>query len=282
MKIVSKLGKLLFWMLILALLATPLGLIYEISNREKQQYETPTAPDFIEMAYGQIATAERKDLREGVALTGVFKSETYEYIELKQAEPSKIRWDISVGDEIQADEQIGIYKGKSITTSISGLVSEINAYDGYVKILMARPVFLECDVSAKTLALLKNGQALTTESGETVELIYTAMIRNSDGTTRIRLKIDSEQYFLDQIVEEFLIYTGNIYMQTLVLPEDCLYQRTVGEDEPWYVRQVTEGGKFIGEVEVNHGYSDGDWVSVSGIAEGEFFDAGYKQIAEGR
>lgn len=282
MKVISKLAKVLFWLLILALLAAPLGLIYEISNREKQQYATPTAPDFVEMAYGTIAEAERRDLRESVSLTGVFRSETYEYIELKQNEPSKIRWDISVGDEIQVGEQIGTYKGEVITASVSGLVAEISSYDGYIKVQLATPVFLECDVSAKTLVLLKNGQALTTEDGESVTLVYTAMIRNGDGTTRVRLKIDSENYFLDQIVEEFLVYTGNVYMQTLVLPEKCLYQRTAGEDEPWYVRQVTEGGKLVGEVEVNRGYSDGEWVSVTGIEEGQFFDAGYRQIAEGR
>ena len=282
MKVISKLAKVLFCLLILALLAAPLGLIYEISNREKHQYATPTAPDFVEMAYGTIAEAERRDLRESVSLTGVFRSDTYEYIELKQSEPSKIRWDISVGDEIQKGEQIGTYKGEAITASVSGLVAEISAYDGYIKVQLATPVFLECDVSAKTLVLLKNGQALTTEDGEAVTLIYTAMIRNGDGTTRVRLKIDSEAYFLDQIVEELLIYTGNVYMQTLVLPEKCLYQRTAGEDEPWYVRQVTEGGKLIGEVEVTRGYSDGEWVSVTGIEEGQFFDAGYRQIAEGR
>jgi len=281
MKAITQLVKVLFFLLILALLAAPLGLIYEISNREKQQYATPTAPNFVEMAYGTIADAERRDLLESVTLTGVFRSDSYEYIELKQKEPSKIRWDISVGDEIQAGEQIGIYKGEAITTSVSGLVAEINPYNGYIKIQLAAPVFLECDVSAKTLILLKSGQALTTENGEAITLLYTAMIRNSDGTTRVRLNIDSEEYFLDQVVEELLVYTGNVYMQALVLPEKCLYQRTAGEDEPWYVRQVTEGGKLIGEVEVTRGYSDGVWVSVTGIEEGQFFDAGYRQIAEG-
>ena len=60
MKVISKLAKVLFCLLILALLAAPLGLIYEISNREKRQYATPTAPDFVEMAYGTIAEAERR------------------------------------------------------------------------------------------------------------------------------------------------------------------------------------------------------------------------------
>ena len=125
MKVISKLEKVLFWLLILALLAAPLGLIYEISNREKQQYATPTAPDFVEMAYGTIAEAERRDLRESVSLTGVFRSETYEYIELKQNEPSKIRWDISVGDEIQTGEQI-IFKSLAVELHGMQAISTLN------------------------------------------------------------------------------------------------------------------------------------------------------------
>lgn len=281
MKVISKLRKTLFWLLIVVLLAAPLGLIYEISDREKQQYATPAAPAFVEMAYGRVMEAERRDLRECVLLSGAFRSKTYEYIELEQPDPGKIRWDISIGDEIQEGQKLGTYKGEAITAPIAGLVAEINAFDGYLKIQMASPVFLECNVSAKTLARLKSAQELTTEDGAAVALVYTAMIRNSDGSTCVRLEIDSEEYFLDQRVEDLLLYTGNVYMQTMVLPEECLYQRTAGENEPWYVRQVTEGGELIGEVEVKRGYSDGQWVSVTGINEGQFFDAGYKQIAEG-
>lgn len=280
MKIISKLGKVLFWLLILVLLAAPLGLIFEISNREKLQYAAPTAPAFVEMAYGRVAEAERMDMRECVLVSGTFRSRTYEYMELKQTEPSKIRWDISVGDEIQEGQILGTYKGENVTAPISGLVAEINTFDGYLKIQLASPVLLECDVSPKVLAFLKYAQDLTTEAGEAVTLVYTAMIRNSDGTTHVRLRINSEDYFLDQTVEDLLLYTGNVYTQALVLPEACVYQRTAGEDEPWYARQVTEGGRLIGEVEVSRGYSDGEWVSVTGIEEGQFFDTGYKQIAE--
>lgn len=235
----------------------------------------------METAYGRVMEAERRDMRETVRVSGIFRSRTYEYIELEQDEPSKIRWDVSVGDELQEGQVIGTWEGEAVIAPISGLLAEMNTFGGYLKVQMASPVLLECDVSPKVLATLKYAQALTTEDGEAVTLAYTALIRNSDGTTHVRLQIESEDYFLDQAVEDLLLYTGNVYMQTLVLPEDCVYQRSAGENEPWYVREVTEDGRLIGEVEVGRGYSDGEWVSVTGIGEGRFFDAGYKQIAGG-
>ena len=67
----------------------------------------------------------------------------------------------------------------------------------------------------------------------------------------------------------------------LVLPLDCVYQKTPGEDEPWFVRQVTEDGFLIAEIEVKIGYSDNDFAVVNGIEEGQYFDSGYKDVVSG-
>ncbi len=284
MKFVSKLLKCLFWVLIIALLVAPIGLISEISNREKAQYAVPTAPKFVETAYGSIATAERMDVKESVAVTGVFRSYSYIYMELNQKEPSQIRWSVSVGEEIQEGQSLGTYKGEDITATCSGLIREIQAYnssDAYIKVQQATPVVLECDVSLSTLLSLEYAKELTTLDGEAAELVYVANIRNSDGSTHIRLQIDSEDYFLNQTVEDMGFYTGNEFLQALVLPEDCLYQRTAGEDEPWFVRQVSENGFFEKEVEVERGYCDNGLVCVTGIEEGKCFDVGYGAFIQG-
>lgn len=284
MKAVSRIMKCLFWILIIALLIAPIGLIYEISNREKMEYIVPDPPIFVETAYGSIAVSERIDMKESVSVTGTFQSFTYEYMELTQKEPSLIRWDVSVGDEIQAGQSLGTYKGEQIIAECSGLVSEIQAYNSsnaYLKIQQAAPVVLVCDVSPGTLLSLKYAKALSTLDGDPVQLVYTASIRNSDGSTRVHLQIASDDYFLNQSVEEMHLYTGNTYLQALVLPKECLYQKVSGEKEPWFVRQVTEDGVFLAEVEVERGYSNDEFVSVTGIEEGQFFDAGYGQFAKG-
>lgn len=283
MKIVSSILKCLFWILIITLLAAPIGLIYQISNREKMEYVVPTPPIFVETAYGSIAVSERMDMKDSVSVTGVFQSFSYEYIDLKQKDPSQIRWNISVGDEIQIGQSLGTYRGEPIVAKCSGLVTEIQVYTNspYIKIQMAVPVVLVCDVSQSTLMSLKYAKELSTLDGENAKLSYIANIRNSDGSTRIHLQIESDNYFLNQAVEDMYLYTGNEYLQTLVLPKECLYQKVPGEEEPWFVRQVTSDGVFIAEVEVGRGYSDNEFVSVTGITVGQFFDAGYGQIAKG-
>lgn len=284
MKVASKVFKCLFWLIIVALLVAPIGLIYEISNREKQQYVVPTPPKFVETAFGTIVASERRDMEESISLSGVFQSFTYEYIELKQGEPSQIRWLVSEGDEIQTGQILGTYRGSNILATCSGLISQIQAYssaNAFVKVQQANPVVLVCDVSQATLLSLKLAKELTTYDGEAAQLAYVASIRNSDGSTRVHLQIESESYFLNQPVKELYLYTGNSYSQALVLSKDCVYQKVAGDHEPWYVRQVTADGIFVGEIEVEIGYSDQDYVCVTGIAEGQYFDAGYAQFAKG-
>ena len=47
------------------------------------------------------------------------------------------------------------------------------------------------------------------------------------------------------------------------------------------MRQVSAQGLYMTELEVEIGYSNGDTVCVSGIAEGTFYDSGYKAVVGG-
>lgn len=284
MKVTSKIFKCLFWLMVVALLVAPIGLIYEISNREMQQYAAHTPPKFVETSFGSIVASERRDMKESISLSGVFQSFTYKYMDLKQNDPSQIRWLISEGDEIQTGQTLGTYKGSKVVATCSGLVTQMQVYsstNAFLKVQQAKPVVLVCDVSPATLLSLKFAKELTTHNGEAAQLVYAASIRNSDGTTRIHIQIESESYFLNQSVKELYLYTGNTYSQALVLLKDCLYQKVAGEGEPWYVRQVTSDGVFVAEVEVKIGYSDQNYVCITGITEGQYFDAGYAQFAKG-
>ena len=280
----SRLFRPLFWLLVFVLLTAPLWLIAELSRREQAQYTVPAPPVFVETAYGTIARAERGDVRESVCVSGVFQSFTYTYMELTQRDPSRIRWTIAVGDEIHAGQCIGSCQGEEILADCSGLVREIQAYsreNAYLRVQQAAPVVLVCDVSPGTLLALRYAKELTTPEGIAARLVYTAAIRGSDGSTRIHLQLDSEAYFLNQTVEELILYTGNAYPQALVLPKACLYQKTAGENDPWYVRRVTEDGVFLAELPVGRGYTDGELVCVTGVEEGQFFDEGYGQVLRG-
>lgn len=285
MRIVKRFFKGVFWLLILVLLVAPLGLIYHISQGEMQEYQAPTVPVLRETAFGSIAQARREDVAECISVSGTFVSKTWGYMELTQKNPNLIRWDVTVGDEVREGQILGDYRGESIVSTLTGIVLEINSYNpenAYLKVQLLEPLELECHVTDRILTTLKHADAgMSTENGEAVTLTYAALTKNKDGTTTVRLSIASEDYSYGETVEDLNLMTGRSYTMALVLPAKCLYQKTVGEEQPWYARQVTAGGYFISEVEVNVGYSDGKLVCVSGINEGDYFDTGYQAISQG-
>ena len=137
-------------------------------------------------------------------------------------------------------------------------------------------------VDDRTLAALKLSEALSTEEGETVTLEFSSSQKNADGTTDIRLHIESDQYRFGQELDELRFLTGRVFQNVIVLPSSCVYQKEQGEDAPSYVRQVTETGLLLSELEVKTGYSDGNLICVSGISEGGWYDTGYKAVTEGK
>lgn len=283
MKILKSLFVGLFWLLIIALMIAPLGLIYQISNAEMAQYATPSAPVLREVAIGGIAQAYRTDVHEYVTLSGSFTSDAYAYMELEYKNPSIIRWQVYTGTEVQEGDVLGTYKGEEILSTQTGILVENNAYsaDPYLRFQLFTPVEFSCRVEDRTLSILKRNDTLTTEDGETVQLVFASRQKNPDGTTNVRLSIDTDRYTFGQALNELRILSGRVYQKTLVLPAACVYQKNVGEDEPWYARQVTEDGIFVREREVKVGYSNGDVICVTGVEEGEYFDTGYKAIAGG-
>ena len=283
MKFTKRLLTGLFWLLIVALLVAPLGLIYQISQREMEVYATPTAPVLRESAYGKIAQAQRQDVPEYVLVSGLFSSSTYAYMELDPKTAGSIRWTVSVGDEIQAGQTIGTGKGKDVVSAVTGILVEMSAYgsDPYLRFRLLTPVELSCRVDDRTLSLLRHSEELTTADGEPVTLSYASLQKNPDGSTNIRLSIGTEKYTYGQQISELQLLTGRVFRGVTVLPETCVYQKEAGADGPWYVRQVTEDGFFMVEMQVEVGYTNGDIVTVSGIPDGIYCDTGYKAILGG-
>lgn len=283
MKIIKSLLKAVFWLLIIALLLTPLGLIYEISLRERAAYEPPSAPVIREGAMGASIEAIRQDVNEYVRVSGLFVSREHAYMELAQKNANEIRWNVQVGDEIQVDQVLGTYNGEDILSTMDGILMEINTYSSkpYLKIQLLTGLELECNLSEKLIKQLRRAEALTTQDGTTVTITYTANVKNDDGSCRVLLKLEEDSHFYGEAVKDLKLYTGYVYTGALVLPEKCLYQKNVGDDQPWYVRQVTEDGYFLEELEVQRGYSNGELVCVTGIEEGTFYDNAYQMVAEG-
>lgn len=284
MKILKTLLKGAVWLLLLGLLLAPLYGIYQISREELRQYEAPEAPVLAETAYGAVARSLRRDMQETVTLKGEFSSESYAEMVLDVRRPDLIHWAIEPGSEIEEGQVIGTLRGEEIVSTVTGIVTTINAYsaeNAWLRVQEYTPLVFRCRLSEAEVRAVTGAQALSLADGSPVELRFLSHRRNADGTTTAEFSFESEDCRFGQILEALTLYTGWGYPQVLVLDERCLYQKTVGEEEPWFVRQVTEDGYFIAEREVTPGYTQDGLVAVSGIEEGMFFDTGYGAVAAG-
>lgn len=283
MKILKKILTTIFWLVIIMLLVAPIALIYQISNEEITEYTVPETPVLQQVAIGKVVQSQKADVAEYITVTGTFISSGYAYMELDYESPDDIRWLVRVGDEIQEGQAIGIYAGEEVLSSVTGILVEMKAYgqDAYLRFELFSPLELECRVVDRVLSVLKRSENLKTENGAEVKLIYSSSKKNSDGTTTVRLSVDTDEYWFGQEVRNLKVLTGRVYRDAVVLPVACVYQKVPGENNPWYVRQVTESGMLIGEYQVEIGYSNGETICVTGISAGNYYDSGYKVVVGG-
>lgn len=281
MNIIKRIAKVFFWVLIIALLVSPLGILYEISQREMAEYQVHALPALTQTSIGRVLQVTRQDVQEYFTVSGVFQSSESAYQPLTMENPGLIRWEVTPGDEIQAGQVMGTYNGENVVAEFSGIIEKINTgADPYVKVKLLDKLVLEATVSKSTLAIIKRSMNMTTEAGESVRLTYTSNLKSANGDRRIQLTIDSDAYSYGTSVN-LKIYTGLSYPQVLVVHQDCVYQRNPGTDNPWYVRTVNQNGDVIGEKQVEIAFTMGNLVCISGVAEGTYCDAGYKDIVGG-
>ena len=281
MNIVKRILSAIFWLLIIALLIAPLGLIAEISRQEMQEFATPSAPVLQEVAIGGIYRSEADSASESFKVSGKFVSNADGYMELDYEAVKDARWNISVGDEIQEGMVIGTVNGEEIVATMDGIVKQmhISAGDCFIKLEMFTPVVLQTKVDKATLSILRNSRKLTAgEKKGKVSLVFASRVQNSDGTFDVLIAIDSDEFTYGQVVGSLYIYTGREFSNVVRITDKCVYQKG---GSGWYVRQVTKEGIFIKEVQVEVLYHDGYNYFVTGINAGEYFDSGYQIIAGG-
>lgn len=279
MKYLRSALKIIFWVLIFALLVAPVGLLVNISQAEMATYEPPAAPVIRETSMGTPRQAVRMDVKEHITVNGQFTSNEIAFQQLPQEQPDKIRWIVGPGQEIQVGQVLGYHEDQPVAADMDGILEAIhaNSGDAYLKIRLFSPLEFEATVSETVLSALKRGgDQLHLADGTAVRLTYAANAQNADGSTNIRLVVDNNDGAYGEAMT-LLIYTGLEFPNALVVQSNCVYQK----NGQWYVRKVTESGSFVAEMPVQVSYDDGSFACVSGINEGEWFDSGYKAIMGG-
>ncbi len=282
MKVLQYILKIVFWLVIIALLIAPVGLIWRISRAEMAQYTVEEPPTLREVAFGAPEQVRRADVRDQVTVSGTFVCNAYEDMELTQENLGEYRWDVGTGEEVQEGQVLAKYGEETIVSPVDGVLQSINAYGErpYLRFGLLKPVELECVVDNTTRSALRDAIQLTTVDGAPVEITFASNLKNADGTSTVRLRIESGRYTVGQRLD-LTLYTGLSFPQALVLPFSCVYQKVQGEDQPWYARKVDQNGYFLEEVQLGVSYADGDIVCVTGVQEGDSFDSGYKALLQG-
>lgn len=266
---------------------TPISIVWQ-AHRQNPDGTTSVELSLNATDYklGQILRSVRikTDSGDVVVLSGELVSNTFEEILVDCSQPSLIHWCVEIGSEIEEGQVIGTYLGRDIISTSTGILEQINYQsreDCYMRIQLYSPLVLRCNLSQKQLFALTSAPELTLTDGNLVSIVNQNHRRNSDGTTTVDLSFDMDGFAIGQHLENIKVKTGRGYPQALVVDERCVYQKTVGEDEPWFVRQVSEDGYFIQELEVKVGYAADGLICISGIEEDMFFDTGYKALLTG-
>ena len=281
MKYVKKALAVVFWLLIIALLVAPIGLIVQISREEMQEFATPDPPVLQEMSIGGIYMATRASVSESFQVSGTFVSGADGYMELDYETVKDARWNVSVGSEVQEGMVIGTVNGQQILATMDGIVKQMHISQGdcFVKLELFTPVLLQTRVDKATLSILRNSRKLTVGKEEAkVSLAFASRQQNSDGTFNVLIAIDSDEYTYGQVVSALHIKTGRSFDNVVSISNRCVYQKGGSQ---WYARQVSKDGIFIKEVEIEVLYQDEFNAFLSGINDGEYFDSGYQIIAGG-
>lgn len=278
MYIIKKLGITVLFLLLLCLLIAPVGILYMISEEEQKQYLSKPVPVVEELAYGDIVPVGRMDMKETVTLSGKITGTKEFFMELPCKDPYSLRFMVEQGDVIHSGDLIAYEGMKEIIATADGLMKEIClGTNSYLRIVSLEDLALECEITDKQASVFRRDSlSLSNEDGKLLQVLELSEIYSASGTLKLLLKYDTESIVYGQPVDNLTLYTGKTYSQALVVEKRCVYQKT--STEKYYVRLVDELGHFLQEAEVTLGYSNEDYVCISGVEEGVFCDAGYGSL----
>ncbi len=208
---------------------------------------------------------------ESVRVKGTFVSGAQAYQELACKEPSAIRWLVQPGGEVQLGQVLGYYKGQEIRAEYAGILKERNLYSDkpYLCYTLLGEPNLQCFVTPQQAEKLQAATDISTDSRD-IQLLSISHIQRPDGTVAVLFAVPGNHYKIGDPLE-LKVYTGLELKYQMVLPVSCIYQKTSGEDQPWYVYQITMQGEPIGEIEVELGYTDGEIVCINQLEMATYY-----------
>ena len=283
MRWIRKSVKILLGLVIALLFLLPVGALVIISKMEQAQYVAAENEQLQDMAYGKVYEVLRMDVEEFIEVSGSVISTKVSFMELKQyKEPYNIRFIVNVGDVVGEGDVIGYYQGKEVCSEVTGQIRMID-FGGEPYIMFESFDHLAIEIACTDEYLLSVFQRSNAELTSADGLIY-RVLKVDDassvmGATKVWITPEGDSTLIyGASVEDLRLYTGRVFPQSLMIEKACVY--SYPDSEAKYVRTVDRNGIFVSEVEVEVGFENGDYVSVSGVDEGVLCDSGYKAIVQ--
>lgn len=283
MRWIRKSLKILVGLVLAVLFLLPVGALVIISQMEQAQYVTAEDEQLQDMAYGKVCQVLRIDVEEYVEVSGSVISTKVSFMELKQyKEPYNIRFIVNVGDVVGAGDVIGYYQGKEVCSEVTGQIQMIDL-GGEPYIMFEAFDNLAIEIACTDDYLLsvfqRSNAELTSPEGVIYRVLKVDKASSAMGATKVWIAPEGGSSLIyGALMEDLRLYTGRVFPQSLMIEKACVYSYPGSEVK--YVRTVDRNGVFLSEVEVEVGFENGDYVSVSGVEEGTFCDSGYKAIVE--
>ena len=286
MKMLKAAGKFLLSILFVVLIVSPVVALYGISLLERAQYNPKPQIILEELAYGDICPILRMDIEQIITASNAqIVSMSFRFLELKMFDdPYSIRFVVEVGDRINVNDVIGYYKGKEIKSTESGIIKKISiGSDSYVMLESLKDLAMVCYVNEEDYNWRQEKNMI--KLGEDYfEIVKVEDVSTDKYRTRIVLKSDTAKLLYGEEYNSISFSTGKVFPMTLAVDARCVY--SYPNSDKSYIRVVTDYGKFIQEIEVAPGYTNGQYICISASAgnsiyEGMYCDAGYKVIVEG-
>lgn len=258
----------------MALLIFPILMMKELSESEKEEYRQNNVFEFKEAAYGEGRAVTRKDIEEYVVVDGKVTSDSYEYIDVSEYEDDKVKYKVTIGDEVYKEEIVATIDNLQIKSPCNGIIEDI-VQGEYIKICNIDEMKLVCTVDRKTADKLGSKESLYLENGEklSVERVSNIMV---DNMIEIVMSVKSENLMYGQTFSGLKLFTGVVYEDALVVDKNCVYQKY--ENGPYYLRVLNDSMLYEGEIQVQVGFETDEYISVVNVEEGTICDSGYKEL----
>ena len=262
--------KLVGAVLLLAVLVLPLVALWLNQTRtaEERRMLHPVLHEADKPAATRVML---QNVIESVRMKGTFVSGAEAYQELTYKDPGTIRWIAQPGDRILAGQVLGYYKGEELRAEYTGVLKECNPYSDrpYLCYALLEEPNLQCFITPQQARKLREAPDISSEVYD-LQLLSVSNVQRADGTVAALFAVPGSIYKVGDSLE-LTVYTGLELKYQMVLPVSCIYQKTAGEDQPWYVYQITMQGEPIGEIEVELGYTDGEIVCINQLEMATYY-----------